>query len=88
MRTKYMLWLAAKARVEEEIVDIEPGSTILDLLLRVRENNKGLAKYIDEILSGRSEIIVLHNSSQPAFGLRTTLRDGDTIVLIPPVSGG
>lgn len=88
VKVKYMLWLSLKTRREEEVLDIEPGSTILDLLLKIQEKTQSIAKYIDEILSGRSEIIILHNSAQPIHGLKTMLRDGDIITLIPPVSGG
>ncbi|AFL66786.1 MoaD/ThiS family protein [Desulfurococcus amylolyticus] len=88
VRVRYMLWLESKAGTREEVIELNKGGTLRGLLEIVSERHPGLAKYISELLQGTSQIIVLHNSKTPGKGLDTVLMDMDTVVLMPPVSGG
>lgn len=88
VRVKYLLWLAQKAGTNEEIVEIPENVTIADLLEKLAKTREGVSKALEEVLQGRSEIIVLYNSKTPPRGLSTTLKDGDIVTLMPPVSGG
>ncbi|MCY0868951.1 MAG: MoaD/ThiS family protein [Desulfurococcus sp.] len=88
VRVKYMLWLKDKTGISEEIVEVDGECSIRSLLSMLGGKHSGLARYIEGILEGRSEIIVLHNSKTPANGLESILRDMDEVVLIPSVSGG
>lgn len=87
VKVKYLLWLAQRRGLSDEEIEVLPGSTIEDLL-RLLRNVNGIRDHIDGILSGRSEIIILHNNLTPTNGLKTRLRNGDLIILMPPVSGG
>lgn len=89
VKVQYLLWLAQKAGVSEEFVDVEENSTIAGLLEKlIKIKPPVLADVLKGVLEGRSDIIVLHNSRTPLKGLLTSLKDGDTVTLIPPVSGG
>lgn len=85
---KYLLWLAQKAGTSEEVVEIPENITIANLLEKLAKTRQGVSKVLEEVLQGRSEIIVLHNSKTPSQGLSTILKDGDVVALMPPVSGG
>jgi len=88
VHVKYLLWLAQKAGTSEELIEIPENTTIAGLLEKLAKTKQGVSKVLEEVLRGKSEVIVLHNSKTPLQGLSTTLKDGDIIVLIPPVSGG
>lgn len=89
IRARYMLWLAGKAGVPEEVFEIRDEDITLGEFLKVVSTKRpGVASYIDAILGNRGEVIVLINGRTPQNGLETRLRDGDEIVLLPPVSGG
>ncbi|MEM2025375.1 MAG: MoaD/ThiS family protein [Desulfurococcaceae archaeon] len=85
---KYLLWLSEVFGTKEEIVEVPEETTVAGVLRALITQRPRAENYIRNILSGNSEIIVLHNSMTPANGLDTILRDQDTITLIPPVSGG
>ncbi|MEM4481350.1 MAG: MoaD/ThiS family protein [Desulfurococcaceae archaeon] len=85
---KYLLWLSEVFGTKEEIVEVPGETTVAGVLRALIARRPRAESYIRNILSGNSEIIVLHNSMTPVNGLDTVLRDQDTITLIPPVSGG
>ncbi|MEM4718080.1 MAG: MoaD family protein [Desulfurococcaceae archaeon] len=85
---KYLMWISQKAGVSEEYIDMDENSTLEDLLLKIIEIRPSLRKTIQDALSGSAELIVLHNSVTPYNGLKTCLKEGDIVVLMPPVSGG
>lgn len=89
VRVKYLLWLALKTGTSEEVIEVPENSTIASVLESISKSKPpGVAKVIESILKGESEIIVLHNSKTPVEGLSTVLRENDVITLMPPVSGG
>lgn len=89
VKAKYMLWLAGKAGVKEEHFEVhEENITLGEFLKIISKRRPGIASYVDAILSDRGEIIVLINGQTPQNGIETKLRNGDEVVLIPPVSGG
>jgi MoaD family protein len=86
VRVKYFLWLADKAgrSLEEIMLD---NSTLFGLMEHIKATRPKLSKIIESILQGSSEIIVLVNNSSSRT-LNLELKDGDEVVLMPPVSGG
>jgi molybdopterin synthase sulfur carrier subunit len=89
LRIKFLLWLSDKAETGLEELHLEGinAITLRELLLELRRLKPKLVKIIEDILTGSSEIIILVNSKTPQ-NLETPLRDGDEVVLMPPVSGG
>jgi len=90
VKIKYMLWLSDKAGTSAEELSIEGREeiTLRDLLLELTNYKPKLAKTIHEAITGSSEIIILVNSKTPNQNLETIIKNGDEIVLMPPVSGG
>ncbi|MEM0100286.1 MAG: MoaD family protein [Desulfurococcaceae archaeon] len=89
MRVRYYLWLANKTKIKEEDVELPDDSTLDVLLKKISENKpEDARRIIQEIADGKSEFIILLNSKTPTNGLKTQLKDGDEVSLMPPVSGG
>ena len=70
-----------------------PESTTLDVLLKqlARKYGEGFENYVyDELGEVRSHLQFLINgkSASTAQGLKTKLREGDEIAILPPVEGG
>jgi len=86
VRVKYFLWLADKAGTSLEEVSLTNPS-LLSLMEHLKASRPGLSKIIENILQGKSEIIVLVNNISPK-ALNLELKEGDEVVLMPPVSGG
>ncbi|MFZ8791879.1 MAG: MoaD/ThiS family protein [Thermosphaera aggregans] len=86
VRVKYFLWLADKAGCSLEEVMLD-NSTLFGLMEHIKATRPKLSKIIESILQGSSEIIVLVNDRSPKT-LNLELKDGDEVVLMPPVSGG
>jgi molybdopterin synthase sulfur carrier subunit len=83
------LWLTRKFGANEELVELPDNSPLYALLEKISESkSENIKKLIQEIIQGKSEIIILLNSKTPPNGLKTILRDGDEVDLMPPVSGG
>ncbi len=81
VRVKYLAAIADYTGVLEEDVEVENGSTLKDLLNRIREMHPDLKKFEE-----RFTILVLVNGVNR--GLDYKLGDGDRVALLPPVSGG
>ncbi|MEM0378677.1 MAG: MoaD family protein [Thermosphaera sp.] len=86
IRVKYLLWLAEKAGTAGEELVLNDGS-LRELLELIKKVRPGLSKYMEDILNGVSELILLVNHNPPA-SLEVHLKDGDEVVIMPPVSGG
>ncbi|MEM4199610.1 MAG: ubiquitin-like small modifier protein 1 [Nitrososphaerota archaeon] len=91
MKTKYYAYLREVTGVREEEIALEEGSTVADLVEKlVKRYGEPLRRYIlTEDMELRPNIAVAVNgvkvSEEP---LRKTLREGDTVVILPPISGG
>jgi molybdopterin synthase sulfur carrier subunit len=89
IKVKYMLWLIDKVGISEEVVEIPGEPTLGELINVLAESKTGRAReLLLGIQRGETDVVVLVNSKTPPNGLDTKLRDGDNVVLIPPVSGG
>lgn len=91
VKTKYYAYLREVTGVREEEIALEEGSTVADLVEKlVKRYGEPLRRYIlTEDMKLRPNIAVAVNgvkvSEEP---LRKTLREGDTVVILPPISGG
>ncbi len=91
VKTKYYAYLREVTGVREEEIALEEGSTVADLVEKlVKRYGEPLRRYIlTEDMELRPNIAVAVNgvkvSEEP---LRKTLREGDTVVILPPISGG
>lgn len=90
VKVKFLLWLSDKAGTssEELVIQGRDEVTLRQLLLELSTSKPQLSRIIEDMLSGRSDIIVLVDSKTPTRGLETPIRDGAEVVLMPPVSGG
>jgi len=86
VRVKYFLWLADKAGCSLEEVMLD-NPTLHGLMEHIMATRPKLSNIIESILQGSSEIIVLVNN-RSLQTLNLELKDGDEVVLMPPVSGG
>lgn len=91
VKTRYYAYLREVTGVREEEIALEEGSTVADLVEKlVKRYGEPLRRYIlTEDMELRPNIAVAVNgvkvSEEP---LRKTLREGDTVVILPPISGG
>jgi molybdopterin synthase sulfur carrier subunit len=72
-------------------VELSPDAKIKDLIAKLKEkapmlDEKALTRYERD----EPELIILLNGKniQTLENLQTSLKDGDTVVLLPPVVGG
>ncbi|MEM1654804.1 MAG: MoaD/ThiS family protein [Nitrososphaerota archaeon] len=70
-------------------LELPEGSTIEDLLKKLEEQY-GSRLDISRLVGENSNVKVLVNGREITYldGLRTKLRDGDSVAFIPPVAGG
>lgn len=77
---------------KEEEIELNRGITVEELLSRLsRKYGKDFVNYVyDEKgdLNGHLQFLVNGKSVTTLHGLRTRLKDGDKIAIIPPVGGG
>lgn len=78
--------------VGSKLVDreFEAGATVGDVLEALEAEYEGLAGQLVEDGDLRPQINVLKNGREVLHieGIETTLEDGDTLSLFPPVAGG
>ena len=81
MKIKVLYFSSIKDRLKKntEFFEIEENSTVSDLINEIQK------KYPD--LSGNIKNIMVAVNEEYA-DMRTELKNGDTVALIPPVSGG
>lgn len=86
---KFFAYLRDIFRGREEKIELQSASSIEDLLNLLCDSPARREQIFDgpEL---KPQMVVLKNGNHVKHlkGLATTLEDGDTIVLIPPVGGG
>ncbi len=93
LKIRYAGPVASMLKKREEMVDIETGSTLLDLLERLVDSH---GKWLrDEVLDDDGErirdgalVVVNGVAVGQLHGLNTELKEGDTIALLPWFPGG
>ncbi len=78
---KYLAAIADYTGKREEVLEVEDGSTLDDLLRYIRERYPKLKDF-----EKRFRILVLLNGVNSPGDMK--LSDGDRVALLPPVSGG
>jgi len=73
----------------EHVIEVEDGARIRDVVMKLVE----MFPKVKEVLGDDvfKELMILHNGRHVEFlpmGIDTPVKDGDTIVLIPPAGGG
>ncbi len=86
IRVKYLLWLRDKTGISEEVI-VLPGSPSLEELIRtIMDKHPELRDLLKNLLGPDNPIIITVNGK--TINRNIVLKDGDTVKLIPPVSGG
>jgi molybdopterin synthase catalytic subunit/molybdopterin synthase sulfur carrier subunit len=90
VKVRFLLWLAEKAGKDGVELDIKDTSetALHSVLLELARSKPQLSRVVEDILLGKSDVIILVNLKTPSRGLETPIREGDEIALMPPVSGG
>ena len=92
IKIKFFTTLREITGKKEEIADLVDGTNVSDLLrfLSIRYG-EAFAKYMYDEKTGVHnylQILVNGNSITTLQELKTQLKDGDTLAIIPPVGGG
>lgn len=91
VKTRYLAFIREETKIAEEEIDLHLDSTIFDYLDQLFKKYSGLRKYL---LDSKGELrdginIALNGDVVPRSKYRETiLKDGDELVIIPPISGG
>jgi len=84
--------LRDEIRTREIVLNAEDGATVEEVLKKFAEKYGVSSSVFDTVTGGiHRHILVALNGiaiSQLADGLKTKIRDGDAIALLPPVGGG
>jgi len=89
--TRFYAFLREMTGRDSDTLTLDEGSTIVDFLKAVREKyGASLASIfgVDGVLrTGFAVALNGDNVERGEWG-RTVLRDGDTVVILPPIAGG
>ncbi|MCL7401920.1 MAG: MoaD family protein [Thaumarchaeota archaeon] len=91
IKTRYLAFIREETKKIEEEIDLPSNSTIYEYLDELLRRYAGLRKYL---LNSSGELrdginIALNGDVIPRAKYRETiLKDGDELVIIPPISGG
>lgn len=91
VRTRYYAYLREITGVREEEIALEEDTTIGELLgiLSQKHGEKFRNQVLDNDFKLKPGIAVALNGEKLTDEpLRKRLRDGDTVVILPPISGG
>lgn len=83
---KYMLWIRDKIGIDKEEYVLKDGSVLKDLFETLSRKYIDLAKYFEKPLDKENPLIILVNNKKQDYGY--VFRDGDEVIIMPPVSGG
>jgi molybdopterin converting factor small subunit len=87
IRIRYLLWLSEKIGVREEVIDIDREKVVLEEIINYTiMKHPVLKKYLSGIFKSDNPFILLVNG-KPG-GKNNIVKNGDTIIILPPVSGG
>jgi molybdopterin synthase sulfur carrier subunit len=80
----------AKSLGKEMIVDLPSGSTVEDLIDELGEKSKKLSERMSRDDEPKTDFIVLIGGLNVQFiqRLKTILKEGDVVSLLPPAGGG
>lgn len=91
IKTRYLAFLREETKKMEEELDLPTDSTIHEYLRELLKRYSGLRRYLlDPQGNLRDGINVAVNGDvirRSEYG-STILKDGDEVVIIPPISGG
>lgn len=91
IKTRYLAFIREETKKVEEELNIPADSTIQDYINELLRRYNGLKKYLlDSQGNLRDGINVAVNGDvirRSDYG-NTVLKDGDEVVVIPPISGG
>lgn len=91
VKTRYLAFIREETKKAGEEIELPPNSTIYDYLHTLLQMYSGLGKYL---LGPNSELrdginIALNGDIIPRAKYKETiLKNGDELVIIPPISGG
>jgi len=93
IKVRYFTTLRELARAAEEEIEMKEGSTLVDLLKKIASKYGGEASnYLFDKRSGvidpSIQFLVNGISIHSLQGLRTELKDGNTVAIVPPIGGG
>ena len=89
--TRFYAFLREMTGRESDTITLDEGSTVIDFLKAVREKyGVSLASIfgVDGMLRSGFAIALNGDSVDRREWARTVLRDGDTVVILPPIAGG
>ncbi len=89
--TRFYAFLREMTGRDSDTFTLDEGSTIVDFLKAVRERyGASLASIfgVDGVLRSGFAVALNGDSVERGQWGRTFLRDGDTVVILPPIAGG
>ncbi|GBC70303.1 hypothetical protein HRbin02_00067 [Candidatus Calditenuaceae archaeon HR02] len=91
VKTKYYAYLRELTGIREEEITLSEGATVLTLIeYLVKKYGASFKSYIlaDNMGLKPSIVIAINGVKISDDPLNRRLRDGDTLVILPPISGG
>ncbi len=88
MRIKvcYMLWLRDKVGADCEDIEVSGSTTLSQLIMEIMDKHPVLGEIIGDPFSSDNPFILTLNGRTATRD--QLLREGDTVKILPPVSGG
>ncbi|WFO76080.1 MoaD/ThiS family protein [Desulfurococcaceae archaeon MEX13E-LK6-19] len=81
---EYKMWLREKIGKEYEELELSPGSTLADLVTELVSKYSVLKNIMGDH-GGTGLITLVNGRTVPS---NYVLKDGDKVIVLPPVSGG
>jgi len=90
IKVKFFASMGEVFQEKEREIELERASNIRDLLDLLCNTYERRQRIFDQSGEIRADVVVLRNGRHIYFldGIRTELKDGDTIAIFPPIYGG
>jgi MoaD family protein len=92
VKVRYFAITRELVNMREEVVDLQEGSTAIGLLKSLATRHEKLREYVFDPKTGNPrpylQFLVDDNLLSDLKGFETTLTEGCTFAIVPPVGGG
>lgn len=92
VKVRYFTTLHELAGVPEEEMSVEDGTTLADLIERIvieyGEEAQSYLYHKEKTIDPSIHLLINGKDSKTLLGVKTELRDGDVVAIIPPIGGG
>ncbi len=90
VQTRYFAFIRERLGKGSEFFELEEGATVADFLKALKEKHGNILKNVfeDDDLKTGFALALNGESIERSLWARTYLKEGDVVVILPPIAGG